>query len=149
MQELLDLILKNITTHPDDVVIDTSTEDNIIIYTITVNPEDMGRVIGKSGKVIRAIRSLAHVVGIRKNERYRVNVAEVGDGPGASSAPSDDPQTDDPTDQPVEEPTVATVAPDEPAAPAVVEEVAVEEAPPADDDITAGAIEVTPEPDKK
>lgn len=78
MEELLQIILKNITTHPDEVQISTDTQDGMIVYTITVNEEDMGRVIGKSGKVIRAIRSLAHVIGIRKNERYRVNVAEVG-----------------------------------------------------------------------
>jgi predicted RNA-binding protein YlqC (UPF0109 family) len=83
MEELLNIILKNITTHPDDVVITNEIEDGVVVYTITVNPEDMGRVIGKSGKVIRSIRSLAHVIGIRKSERYRINVAEVAGKPSS------------------------------------------------------------------
>ena len=79
MQELLDLILKNITLHPEEVVITVTSEDDSEVYTISVNPEDMGRVIGKSGKVIRAIRSLAHVVAIRQNKRFRINLAESGE----------------------------------------------------------------------
>jgi uncharacterized protein len=79
MQELLDLILKNITLHPEEVVITVSAEDDSEVYTISVNPEDMGRVIGKAGKVIRAIRSLAHVVAIRQNKRFRINLAESGE----------------------------------------------------------------------
>lgn len=76
MLELLELILKNITTHPDDVKILTSQDKDTTIFTITTHPDDMGRVIGKSGKVIRSIRSIAHVVGIRQGVRYRINVAE-------------------------------------------------------------------------
>jgi uncharacterized protein len=82
MQDLLNLILKNITTNPEDIRIETAEENGQTVFTIHVNPEDMGRVIGKSGKVIRAIRSLAHVVGIRQNERYRINVAEVAGAEG-------------------------------------------------------------------
>lgn len=120
MEELLQIILKNITTHPDEVQISTDTQDGIIVYTITVNEEDMGRVIGKSGKVIRAIRSLAHVIGIRKNERYRVNVAEVGGEHHISSEPSQAPMESEATLE------------DEP-----------------EEDVIAGAIEIEPEENLK
>lgn len=116
MEELLQIILKNITTHPDEVQISTDTQEGIIVYTITVNEEDMGRVIGKSGKVIRAIRSLAHVIGIRKNERYRVNVAEVGGEHQISSESSEAPMVSESTSE------------DEP-----------------EEDVIAGAIEIEPE----
>ena len=76
MQDFLELILKNITTHPDAVVIAESQEDGYDVYTITVDPEDMGRVIGKDGKVIKAIRSLAHVVAIRQNKHVRIKLAD-------------------------------------------------------------------------
>lgn len=76
MQELLDLILKNIVTNPDAIEISTSTEEGREIYTIKVDPEDMGRVIGKNGKVIKAIRALAHVVAIRQGKRFRINLAD-------------------------------------------------------------------------
>lgn len=118
MEELLQIILKNITTHPDEVQISTDTQDGIIVYTITVNEEDMGRVIGKSGKVIRAIRSLAHVIGIRKNERYRVNVAEVGGEHHISSDSAEVPMASD---------EAITQEPEE--------------------DVIAGAIEIEPEAD--
>jgi uncharacterized protein len=80
MKELLELILSNITTHPDAVIIEEASEDGMVIYNITVDPEDMGRVIGKNGKVIRSIRSIAHVVGIRQEKRYRININEVEGG---------------------------------------------------------------------
>lgn len=78
MKDLLDLIIKNITLHPDDAVIDEQDMGDSVVYTIHVHAEDMGRVIGKSGKVIKAIRSLSHVAGIRHNKHFRINVAESG-----------------------------------------------------------------------
>jgi uncharacterized protein len=78
MQELLELILKNIVTNPDAVQVAASEEEGREVYTITVDPGDMGRVIGKSGKVIKAIRALAHVVAIRQGKRFRINLADEG-----------------------------------------------------------------------
>ncbi len=78
MKDLLDLIIKNITLHPDEAVIDEQDMGDSVVYTIHVHAEDMGRVIGKSGKVIKAIRSLSHVAGIRHNKHFRINVAESG-----------------------------------------------------------------------
>lgn len=96
MHDLLSMILSQITTHPDDVQIHQSEEDGREVYTIHVHPDDMGRVIGKSGKVIQAIRSLAHVVAIRQNTRYRINVAESDDN--RTSASDDPAMSDDPSD---------------------------------------------------
>ena len=76
MQELLNLILKNIVTNPDAIQITVAEEEGREVYTITVDPADMGRVIGKSGKVIKAIRALAHVVAIRQGKRFRINLAD-------------------------------------------------------------------------
>jgi len=81
MKDLLDFVLKNITTHPDDVVIDEGSEDDMVVYTITVHPDDMGRVIGKSGKVINAIRTLVRVAAVRTQQRVRVNLADSGTPP--------------------------------------------------------------------
>ncbi len=76
MQELLNLILKNIVTNPEAIQITMGEEEGREVYTITVDPADMGRVIGKSGKVIKAIRALAHVVAIRQGKRFRINLAD-------------------------------------------------------------------------
>ena len=134
MKELLELILHNITTHPDDVVIDETEEDGRKVFTITVNPEDMGRVIGKSGKVIRAIRSLAHVVAIRQGERYRINVAEV-DGQPADDAP---------TTQDTSTPATGDTPPSTPAADTAnaADNQTDEAAEDKDEDLIVGAIDV-------
>ena len=84
MKQLLADIVLNIATMPNDVKIDEHTDAGTTTYTITVHPDDMGRIIGKSGKVIKAIRSLAHVVAIRQNTHFRINVAEVSEAPGHS-----------------------------------------------------------------
>jgi predicted RNA-binding protein YlqC (UPF0109 family) len=76
MKDLLELILKNIVTNPDAIEITVGQEEDREVYTIKVDPADMGRVIGKSGKVIKAIRALAHVVAIRQNKRFRINLAD-------------------------------------------------------------------------
>jgi hypothetical protein len=53
MKSLLEYIVKNIVKTPDEVVItETANEDGVIVFNISVNPDDMGRVIGKGGKVI-------------------------------------------------------------------------------------------------
>lgn len=85
MKDFLELILKNITTHPDAVTVTESTEEGYDVYTLQVDPEDMGRVIGKDGKVIKAIRSLAHVVAIRQNKHVRIKLADSGEAPEAAS----------------------------------------------------------------
>ena len=79
MKELIELILKHITLHPEEIEITETKEDDVDVYTINVNPEDMGRVIGKSGKVIRAIRSLVHVAAIRSNVKARVKLEETNE----------------------------------------------------------------------
>lgn len=76
MKDLLELILKNIVTNPEAIEISVGQEEDREVYTIKVDPADMGRVIGKSGKVIKAIRALAHVVAIRQNKRFRINLAD-------------------------------------------------------------------------
>jgi len=76
MKDVLELILKNIVTNPDAIEVTIGQEEDREVYTIKVDQVDMGRVIGKSGKVIKAIRSLAHVIAIRQNKRFRINLAD-------------------------------------------------------------------------
>ena len=85
MNDLLTTILQNITTKPDAVQISMETEGDVDVYTIKVDPEDVGRVIGKSGKVIRAIRSLAHVSAVQQQKRVRVHLDD--GGPQETKAP--------------------------------------------------------------
>lgn len=79
MKNLLEFILANITTKPEAVVVEELQEDGSIHFTITVDPSDVGRVIGKEGKIIKAIRSIMRVAAIQKGERVRVSVLSDND----------------------------------------------------------------------
>jgi uncharacterized protein len=75
MQDTLTFILKNIVTTPDDVsVVESVDETGTTNYSITVNPEDVGRIIGKEGKVIKAIRTIMRVIAIQKGVHVRISV---------------------------------------------------------------------------
>ncbi len=74
MQEVLEFILKNITTVPDDVKIEVQDEEGTSNYIVTVNPVDVGRIIGKEGKVIKAIRTIMRVIAIQRGVHIRISV---------------------------------------------------------------------------
>jgi len=64
MIELIEYLVKGIVNNPDDVSIvldDENTNDRQQVYLITVNPEDMGGLIGKSGKTINSIRTIVKI----------------------------------------------------------------------------------------
>jgi len=83
MKDVLEYILKNITTIPDDIKIEEKDEDVGTNYLITVNPADVGRIIGKEGKVIKAIRTIMRVIAIQKGVRVRVSVLSEDAPPSA------------------------------------------------------------------
>jgi hypothetical protein len=58
MKDTLLYILTNIVDHPEAIVIEEQQDQDRIIYLLTVHPEDMGKVIGKQGRIIRALRDL-------------------------------------------------------------------------------------------
>lgn len=74
MQDVLEYILKNITTTPDDVQVTSTDDAGVTNYTISVHPDDVGRIIGKEGKVIKAIRTIMRVIAIQQGVRVRVSV---------------------------------------------------------------------------
>ncbi len=73
MIDLVKYLVTNIVDKPEAIkVTDTVDETNTHLINITVDPEDMGKVIGKGGKIINAIRELARVKAIKLGERVRV-----------------------------------------------------------------------------
>lgn len=68
MKNLLAFILKHLVSKEEDIVIDeTETTPGQIVYKIKVNTKDMGKVIGKSGKTINAIRDCLKILAVKKN----------------------------------------------------------------------------------
>jgi uncharacterized protein len=76
MQETLHFIVSSIVENPDAVEIDVHEEEGIHIYTITVDPNDMGKVIGKEGKVIRSIRNIMKIKAMKYNQRIKITLAD-------------------------------------------------------------------------
>lgn len=76
MKDLIVFILNNIVDHPDDIQVDETTENDRTMVTIHVNPEDMGKVIGKQGRIIRSLRDLVKLIAAKRNIFADVVIAE-------------------------------------------------------------------------
>lgn len=76
MKKALEYIISSIADYPEKVVIEELEQDGIINFTVNVAKEDMGKVIGKNGKIIRAIRSVIKIPAIKRNKRINVTLAD-------------------------------------------------------------------------
>lgn len=74
MKELLEFIVKSLVLNPEDVVIEEKTEGNVITLEVHVNESDMGKIIGKQGKIAKAIRSLMKAAAARKDVKVNVDI---------------------------------------------------------------------------
>ena len=76
MKDLLSFIVTNLVTKPDAVKIEEHRQDGACDLNLTVDPTDMGIVIGKGGQTIRAIRKLLTVRAIAENVRVNLQLSE-------------------------------------------------------------------------
>jgi uncharacterized protein len=76
MKDTLETIITAIVEHPKDVEITQEDQEGIVLLTLTVNPADMGRIIGKNGKVIRSIRNVMKIPAIKQNKRIDISLRE-------------------------------------------------------------------------
>ena len=77
VKDLLIYLTKSLVDHPDEVnVTDKVLDDGTIEFTLKVNPDDMGRIIGRNGKTARAIRSLVSAKGLMEEKRTLVEISE-------------------------------------------------------------------------
>ncbi len=76
MKDLLEYIVNNLVTKSKVVKVDEQKDQGSINLTLTVDPEDMGLIIGKGGATIRAIRKLLTVRAIAENVRVNLQLSE-------------------------------------------------------------------------
>ncbi len=76
MKELLETVAKGLVEAPDavEVTVDEPNEDGITVYHLHVGPEDMGRVIGKQGRIAKAIRTVMRAAAIRNDVKIQVDI---------------------------------------------------------------------------
>lgn len=76
MRKILDSILAEIVEHPEAIKLTEVTGDKTTIYEVRCNKEDLGKVIGKSGKTVGAIRELLNALAARHGRRAVLEVVE-------------------------------------------------------------------------
>ena len=78
MKELLEYIARELVENPDAVEVNEVHDDRGILLQLTVDPEDMGKVIGKGGRTARAIRQVVKAAAIREGVRAAVEIVDQG-----------------------------------------------------------------------
>jgi uncharacterized protein len=76
MEELLEYLAKSLVDHPDDVRVVRSERDGIVVLELHVAPEDVGKVIGRQGRIARALRTLVRASGGHRNERAVLEIVD-------------------------------------------------------------------------
>ena len=76
MKELLETVAKGLVDAPEavEVTVDEPNEEGVVVYHLHVGPDDMGRVIGKQGRIAKAIRTVMRAAAIRKDVKVQVDI---------------------------------------------------------------------------
>ena len=114
-QQFVEFAVKSIVNHPDDVVIERTIDEKGVLIMLTVNPEDLGRVIGKRGATAQSLRTLLRALGTKNEARYNLKIVDNGEPrperedrdekPAKDDKPAEDDDGDDAADEPADEPT--------------------------------------------
>lgn len=104
-QQFVEYIVKSLVGNPDDVVVERLIDEKGVLLTLTVNPDDLGRVIGKRGATAQSLRTLLRALGTKNDARYNLKIVNNDDERENYTVSSDDAsdQTEEiSTDEPVE-----------------------------------------------
>jgi predicted RNA-binding protein YlqC (UPF0109 family) len=78
----LEYVVKALVDNPNDVKIDRTVDEMGVLITLTVNPSDMGKIIGRMGNTAKAIRTLLRIIGMKNNARVNLKINEPEGGTG-------------------------------------------------------------------
>ena len=97
-QQFVEYIVKTLVNNPDKVTVDRKIDEKGVLLSLTVDPEDVGRVIGRRGATAQSIRTLLRALGTKNDARYNLKIVN-GDSDGDPSTV--DAVRDDVDDTPV------------------------------------------------
>ena len=75
-QLFLEQVVKALVDNSNDVVITRTVDEMGVLLTLTVHPDDMGKIIGRDGNIAKALRTLLRVVGMKHNARVNLKINE-------------------------------------------------------------------------
>ena len=91
-KEFVEYVVKAIVDKPDKVQVERKVDEMGVLIELTVDPEDMGKIIGKEGRTAKAVRTLLRVLGAQSNARINLKIIEPEGGEGRQSTEEDAPQ---------------------------------------------------------
>ncbi|PKM82624.1 MAG: RNA-binding protein [Firmicutes bacterium HGW-Firmicutes-14] len=74
MKELVELLAKSLVDNPDEVFVDVEEGDKSLVLKLSVNPDDMGKVIGKQGRIAKAIRTIVKAAASKEGKKVAVEI---------------------------------------------------------------------------
>ena len=90
-QQFVEYIVKTLVNNPDKVAVDRKIDEKGVLLSLTVDPEDVGRVIGKRGATAQSIRTLLRALGTTNDARYNLKIVNTDETRSASSETSEAP----------------------------------------------------------
>jgi predicted RNA-binding protein YlqC (UPF0109 family) len=95
-QQFVEYIVKSLVGNPDEVKVERRIDEKGVLLELTVDPDDLGRVIGKRGATAQSLRTLLRALGTKNDARYNLKIvdngvqAPSGNGGGSTTTDSDD-----------------------------------------------------------
>ena len=74
MKEIVEIIARSLVDHPESVIVEEKDEDRMTVFELHVAQEDMGKVIGKQGRIAKALRTVVKAAATRENKRVTVEI---------------------------------------------------------------------------
>lgn len=109
-QQFVEYVIKSLVTKPEAVQVERRIDEKGVLIELTVDPEDLGRVIGKRGATAQSVRTLLRALGTKNDARYNLKIVDngVGGNHQSSPAPSGGAWGASDDDQPVDDGAAAT-----------------------------------------
>lgn len=138
-QQFIEYVVKSLVGKPDAVHIDRRIDEKGVLLELTVDPEDLGRVIGKRGATAQSLRTLLRALGTKNDARYNLKIIDNGpldhgrpaddNGAASPSQPADDNQSVPNDDVAADDESSESAEPDQPQSEPESEEPAAPEVP--------------------
>ncbi|MFT4532441.1 MAG: putative RNA-binding protein YlqC (UPF0109 family) [Candidatus Saccharimonadales bacterium] len=77
-QQFIEYVVKSLVSNPDAVIVDRIIDEKGVLLTLTVDPEDLGRVIGKRGATAQSLRTLLRALGTKQESRFNLKIFDNG-----------------------------------------------------------------------